>query len=109
MLKLRFCFGIRDAAVQHRHEREAESLRDNSEITQSEIAFVKLPIRDSFLDQFIDELLDFLRGRLGKTARRAFHDVGQANDRALLRLRFWPGITKALFARPLEYPPRAYS
>src|ERR1700730_9340050 len=61
--KFRFRFWISDAAVQHRHEREAESLRDDFQVAECQIAIIKLSIRDALFEQFIDQLLDLLRRR----------------------------------------------
>ena len=50
--RFRFLLGIGDAAVQHRHKRETETLRNHPHIAQSQIAFVKLMIALSFVCGF---------------------------------------------------------
>ena len=51
---------------------------------------------NALIDQFGDQLLDFLRSRFLEAARGAFHHVGQADDRALPRLRFRAAVAKTL-------------
>ncbi len=83
--------------MQHRHEREFEPIFNHSDFAQSQIAIIRnLTIRDAFFDQLFDQLLNFLRRRFFDTPRRAFNNIGQANDRAFLRLRFRPAVTKTL-------------
>ena len=95
--ELRFVFRVSDARVQHCHERESKSFRDDSQFAKSEIAFIELPVGDAFLDQFVDQLFDFLRSRLFQTSGRALDNVSQTDDRALFRLRLRPGVTKTFF------------
>ena len=90
-------FRISDAAVQHRHERELETVGDDFQFTECQIAFVQLSIGDALFDEFLHELFDFLGCRFLQTARRALDHVGQAHDRAFFCLRLGPAVAKAFF------------
>ncbi len=80
------------------HQGKAEAFRNNTKIAQGKLTFIELAVGDALLDQLVNQLLDLLRRRFGQTARGAFDDVRQADDRALFRLRFRPGITETFLA-----------
>src|SRR5438270_4152374 len=69
--EFRFVFWICDSRMEHGHEGESESFRDDSELAEGQITLIELAVGDPFLDQFVDQLLDFLWRRFLQTARRA--------------------------------------
>ncbi len=76
---------IRDPAVQHAAQREAEDFHDLAQFVERQFAVVELMIGHAVIDDLVDQFLDALRGRFFQAARRAFHRVGQADDGAFLR------------------------
>ena len=76
---------------------------------QRQVALVELVIGQTLVDQFVDQLLDLLRGRFFQRARGAFDHVGQTDDRAFARLRFRAAIAETLLATLPGCPPRACS
>src|SRR5437762_7087380 len=62
--RFRFVLGIGDAAVQHRHKRESETLRNHPHVAQSEITFVELMVTDTLVDDVVNKLFDLRWRRL---------------------------------------------
>jgi hypothetical protein len=50
----RVLLGIRNAGVQHRHQREAKAFRNHVQIRQRQVAFDQLAVRDPLTDQLSD-------------------------------------------------------
>ena len=63
--------------MQHRYEREPESVGDRFQFAEGEIAFVQLPVADAFFDDLVYERFDFLRRGFFHTARSTFDCIGR--------------------------------
>src|SRR5438876_3140027 len=83
--------------MEHRRERESETVCDDFEFAESQIAVVQLPVANAFLDQLIHERFDFLRRWFLQTSGGALNCVGQTDNGAFLRLRFRSAVAKTFF------------
>src|SRR4029077_13909752 len=73
----------------------AECLRDAPNLAQGKITLVQLTLRNSFIDDLVDQLLDLLRSRFIQTSRSTLDGIRQTDDAALFELRFRPAVTEA--------------
>src|SRR5580704_15910260 len=82
-----FVLRILDPRVQHVLDRVAECLRDAPNLAQGKITLIQLTLRNSFIDDLVDQLLDLLRSRFIQTSRSTLDGIRQTDDAALFELR----------------------
>ena len=84
--------------MEHRHQRESETLCNNAHIAQSEITFVELMIADALFDNVVNELFDLRWRRLFQATWRAFHCISQTDNCAFFRLRLRAAVAETFLS-----------
>ncbi len=82
--------------MEHRQERESETVCDDFEFAKRQVAVVQLPVANAFLDQLVHECFNFLWRWFLQTSGGALNGVGQTDNGAFLRLRFRSAVAKTV-------------
>ena len=78
-------------------EDAVERLRNQVEVFERELTFVELPIREGFVDHFLNKAFQFRGCGLGHRTRGGLNPVGEQANRRLAGLLFWTRVAVILF------------